>query len=400
MIELTPTLIETTGYCLLGLALIPAIWLLTVYRGRIARVGAVIRRQTDAPFNPEPRPAPPAVSVIIVAGDDGPALEQLLGKLFEQEYPSAEMEVIVVNDGKSENVKDVVTRVKHLNNLPNLRITFTPAELRNVSHRKLAVTLGIKAAKYPVVMLLTEQSRLYSRQWLARMAAPFANPATEVVIGSAMPSVKADGGAGVRYRSFIHAVDTTEWLSAALADRPFRGHRANLAFRRDLFFNSGGFNGALNLRGGDDDIFVSRICRPGNTEVVIAAQAHVRYVHPSGKREFRMERPARIYSARALDKSERRLFSISLCMNWLLLLLTAGAIAAGAFTANWPMVGAAALLLIAVWIVIALSWRATLKALRCRPALLATPWRLLRLPWTNFRHRCISRRRRADYHVF
>ena len=141
MIELTPSMIETTGYCLLGLALIPAIWLLTVYRGRIARVGAAIRRQTDAPFNPDPRPAPPAVSVIIVAGDDGPALEQLLGKLFEQEYPSAEMEVIVVNDGKSENVKDVVTRVKHLNNLPNLRITFTHDELRNLSHRKLAVTL-------------------------------------------------------------------------------------------------------------------------------------------------------------------------------------------------------------------------------------------------------------------
>lgn len=400
MIELTPELIETIGYSLLGIALIPALWLLTAYRGRVAAVGGAIRRQTEAPFNPDPRPAPPAVSVIVVAGDDASALEQLLEKLFEQEYPSAEMEVIVVNDGKNDNIKDVVTRVKHLRNLPNLRITFTPAELRNVSHRKLAVSLGVKAAKFPVVMLLTEQSRLYSKQWLARMAAPFANPQTEVVIGSAMPAVKADSGMGVRYRSFVHSVDATIWLSAALRGKPWRAHRANLAFRRDLFFSSGGFNGALNLRGGDDDIFVSRLCSPGNTEVVIPAQAHVRYAHPSGKREFRTERPARFYSSRGLDKSERRFFGFSSAMQWLLLLLVVSAGVTVIFTHNWLTAGIAAMLLLTVWLVEALTWRKTLKALRSRPSLTAIPLRLLRIPLTNARQRLISRRRRADYHLF
>ncbi len=400
MTELTTTLIESIGYGLLGVSLLAAVWLLTAYRSKIASVGAAIKRQTDAPFNPDPRPAPPAVSIIVVASDDAPALEQLLEKLFEQEYPSAEMEVIVVNDGKNENIKDVVTRTKHLKNIPNLRITFTPAELRNVSHRKLAVTLGVKAAKYPVVALLTEQSRLFSNQWLARMAAPFANPRTEVVIGSAMPSTRTDSGIGVRYRSFVNSVDTAEWLSAALNGKPWRGHRANLAFRKDLFFSSGGFNGALNLRGGDDDIFVSRLCSPGNTEVVLAAQAHVRYVQPSGKREFRTERPARIYSSRELDRSQRRNFSISLLMNWIMLLCVIGSIAAGIWIQNWLMAGAALLLLIAVWTVISLAWRSTIKAMRGRPVLLATPFRLLRMPWTNFRHRWISHRRRLDYHLF
>lgn len=400
MTELTPLLIEHAGLCLLGLALIPALWLLTAYRGRIASVGSAIRRQTDAPFNPDPRPAPPAVSVIVVAGDDAGALEQLLGKLFEQEYPSAEMEVIVVNDGKNDEIKDVVTRVKHLNHLPNLYITFTPAQLRNVSHRKLAVSLGVKAAKYPVVMLLTEQSRIYSRQWLARMAAPFARPQTEVVIGSAMPSVRADSGWGVRYRSFTHGADTTEWLSAALRGKPWRGHRANLAFRRDLFFSSGGFNGALNLRGGDDDIFVSRIVRPGNTECVLAAQAHVRYVHPSGRREFSTERPARFYSSRILGKNSRRLFGVSSAMNWLLPLLCLAAAAAGVWSRDWYLAGGAALLLLAVWTVLSLTWRATLKALRCRPALLAIPLRMLRRPFTNLHHKLTARSRRQDYHVF
>lgn len=399
MTELTPLLIENAGLCLLGVALIPALWILTVYRARIASVGGAIRRQTDAPFNPEPRPAPPAVSVVVVAGDDAAALESLLEKLFEQEY-SAEMEVIVVNDGKNDDIKDVVTRVKHLRHVPNLYITFTPERLRNVSHRKLAVSLGVKAAHYPVVMLLTEQSRLFSNQWLARMAAPFANPATDVVIGSAIPAVRKDSGIGARYRSFTHGADATEWLAAALRGKPWRAHRANMAFRRDLFFSSGGFNGALNLRGGDDDIFISRLCNKSNTEVVVAAQAHVRYNHPSSKREFQTERPARYYTSRGLGKSERLVYGISSVMNWLLLLLCGGVIAAGAFARDWLLICLASLLLLTVWIVITLTWRGTLKALRCRPALLMIPGRILRRPLTNLHHRLTSRRRRAEYHVF
>ena len=399
MTELTALLIENAGLCLLGVALIPSLWILTVYRARIASVGAAIRRQTAAAGNPDTLPALPAVSVVVVAGDDAPALESLLGKLFEQDY-SAETEIIVVNDGKNDEIKDVVTRVKQLRNVPNLYITFTPERLRNVSHRKLAVSLGVKASHYPVVILLTEQSRLFSTRWLACMAAPFANPTTDVVIGSAIPAVKKDVGMGARYRSFIHGADAVEWLAAALRGKTWRGHRANLAFRRDLFFSSGGFNGALNLRGGDDDIFVSRLCNKENTAVVVAAQAHVRYNHPSSKREFSTERPARYYSSRGLGISERRVFGISSAMNWLLLLLCGGSVAVGIVSRDWLLICLASLLLLTVWIVTALTWRATLKALRCRPALLLTPLRVLRRPLTNLHHRIISKRRRAEYHVF
>lgn len=393
-------LIDNLAFWLLCVALLPAIWLLTAYRGRIASVGKAIRRETDAPFNPDPRPAPPAVSVIVVAGDDAKALESLLGKLFEQEYPSAEMEVIVVNDGKSEDVRDVVTRIKNQEHRPNLYITFTPAQLRNVSHRKLAVTLGIKAAHHPVVMLLTEQSRLYSKQWLARMAAPFADPNIELVLGSAMPAAKSDHGWGVRYRSFTHGADATEWLSAALRGKPWRGHRANLAFRRDLFFTSGGFNGALNLKHGDDDIFVSKLAKPGNTACVLAAQAHVRYGHPTGKYEFVNGRSARFYTSRGLGRGSRRLFAISSAMNWLLPILCIGSGVLAGLAKDWIVLGGAAFLLLLTWVVLSLTWRQTLLALRCRPALLALPWRMMRRPLTNFHHKWRARRRRSEYHNF
>lgn len=394
-ITLTAPEIAVWGLC--GLALAAALWLLTAYRARIARVTSAIRRQTASPFNPSPRPMPPAVSVVVVAGDDATALEALLAKLFEQEW-EGEMEVVVVNDGKNDDIKDVVTRIKHLQHRPDLFITFTPPGLRNISHRKLALTLGIKAAHNPVIITLGEQSRIYSTQWLGRMMEPFGREETEVVIGSALPAAKFDSGFGARYRSFTHGHDAAAWLASALAGKPFRAHRANMAFRRNLFFDSGGFSSALNLRDGDDDIFISRICRPGNSAVVCAAQAAVRYSRPTSKSEFHDGRPCRMFtSRRAGAASAGRFWGFSSLAAWAMTLAAAGAIGLGIRLGMWPAVAAAAATGLTAWIIIAMTWRSALQALRCRPAAAMVPAMVLRRPLTNFVHRLRSRRRRGDY---
>lgn len=390
---LTP--LEITAWALGGLALLASLWLLTAYRSRVAGVGAAIRRQTAEPCNPDPKGAE-GVSVIVVAGDDARALDQLLGKIFDQEW-QPEMEVVVVNDGKNPDIKDVVTRRKHLEHRPNLLITFTPPGIRNISRRKLAVTLGIKAAHNPVIILLDGHSRLYSTQWLARMAGPFTDPRVELVIGSALPSAKFDSGLGRRYRSFTHGADAAAWLSAALRGKPWRGHRANLAFRRELFFASGGFNSALNLNDGDDDIFVSKVARRGNSVAVVAPQAAVRYSSPSSRSEMRSGRPRRMFTERNLRRSGAGLWGFSSLMAWTLTLSSLGAIGLGIWLRDWVIAGIAAALLALTWTLVSLTWRKTLKALRCRPvAAMAWPM-ILRRPLTNLRHSLRSRRNRAEY---
>lgn len=392
--------LELTARILSILSLLSALWLLTAYRRRVASVGDAIRRQTAEPFNPTPKPGNlPAVSVVIVAGDNAEALQTLLDKIFIQEY-AGEMEVIVVNDGKNDDIKDVVTRIKHLEHRPNLFITFTPPGLRNVSHRKLALTLGVKAARNPVILTLTEESRLYSTRWLALMAEPFAREGVELVIGSALPGHKFDSGHGQRYRSFTHGHDAVSWLSAALGGKPWRGHRANMGFTRRAFFDAGGFNGALNLRDGDDDIFISKIVHPGNFEVVCAAQAAVRYARPTSRQQFREGRSQRMFTGRGLGRSTARFFGFSSAMAWMLLLASAGAIAAGILTRDWLATALSASLLIVTCVVLSLTWRSTLKALRCRPAAAGVFPMMLRRPFTNAVHRLRSRRNRNEYYTW
>lgn len=396
--ELLLTPAEICAWSLGALALIASLWLLTAYRSRIAGVGAAIRRQTAQAFNPSPKPEPPAVSIVIVAGDHAEALETLLGKIFGQEYPSP-MEVVVVNDGKSDEIKDVITRIRHLEHRDNLFLTFIPENLRNVSRRKLALTLGVKAAHNPVIVALTEESKLYSTQWLMRMVQPFMRPEIEVVIGSALPATKFDTGFGRRYRSFTHGHDAAIWLSSALRGKAWRGHRANMAFRTESFFSSGAMSGALNLRNGDDDIFISKLACRDNTEVVCAAQAAVRYAHPTSRQQFRRERPARFFTQRSL-RVPRLFFGASSLAAWTLLLASAGAVALGIYLQDWVISGITAALFILSVVILSLTWRSTLKALRCRPAALGVFPMMLRRPLTNAIHRLRARRNRKDYYTW
>lgn len=382
-----------------GIAFLAALWLMTFYRHRVASVGTAIRRQTAMPFNPSPKPAPQAVSVVVVAGDHAEALEKLLNKIFEQEFPS-NMEVIVVNDGKNDDIKDVVTRFKHRENRRNVFITFTPPGLRNISHRKLALTLGVKAAHYPVVMAVNEESRLYSTQWLLRMVEPFSHEEIDMVIGSALPATKFDSGMGRRYRSFTHGHDAVVWLSSSLRGKPWRGHRANLAFRREKFFEVGGFEGSLNLRGGDDDIFVNKMASKGNTATVCAAQAAVRYSWPSSRHEMREGRPARMFTSRNLGKGASAFFGFSSCMAWTLLISSLLSTILGIHLYDWVIAGISATLLLLTWTILSLTWRKTLKALRCRPAALGVLPMMLRRPLTNAIHRFHAQLNKKDYYTW
>lgn len=266
--------LNLTVWALMAAAAIPMIWLLVFYTRRVASVARAVRRHTyPLPETPE------GVSVIVHSSGNADDLGRLLESLFSQQY-GGQMEVIVVNDGKNEEIKDVVTRMKYLRRLDNLYITFTPPVVRNISPRKLSVTLGAKAAHHPLLVMVDEQAQLPSDLWLARMTAPFADEQIQVVIGSALPDHKADKHRhGRRYRSFTHAADAVMWLSAAIRRRPYRGHGCNLAYRRSLFFDSRGFSSALNLRDGDDDIFINRVTTRDNTAAVVSRDAQIGRAH-------------------------------------------------------------------------------------------------------------------------
>lgn len=378
-------------------SLLPAIWLLTLYRARVLSVGRAVRH----PESRQPAPQPTDASIIVLSGNDSEALERLLTRIFSQDF-DGQMEIIVVNDGKSENVKDVVTRMKNSRRAGNLHITFTPPGARNVSHRKLSITLGVKAARHPVAVIVDEQSFIPSNRWLASMVAPFSDPNIQIVLGSALPDPAADvhPKGSKRYRAFTHAADAVAWISAALRHAPYRGCGGNIAYRCRFFFDNKGFSSALNLRDGDDDIFINRVATSRNTTVVITPETLITYASPTSRSEYNNRRPRRFFTARRLRQSTPRFFGFSSAMAWTFTLLALSATALAATSHNWIVTTISALAVIGVWLTVALTWRYTIQALCGRRLLITIPPMILRRPLTNARHKWLAKLRSKEYYTW
>lgn len=362
----------------LGTAVGAMIYLLTVYR-RFTRL------RPPAEEDAVPDADLPGVSVIIYARDNASELRENLPEILAQEYPEGKMEVIVVNDGSVDEVTDVVNHLGQQH--PNLYITFVPDEAHNLSRKKLAVSLGIKAAKKETVVLTTAECRPASRLWLRRMAEPFRK--SEVVLGWAA----IDNLSGPSLR-FDEAARGTTWISAALNGRPYRGTAFNLAYRRDLFFEAKGFSRSLNLHNGDDDIFIHQIANRDNTSVVLSPDALMTVSFQRPKAAYRDLRLRHCFTQRRLPKGARRLLGSGTLAMWVWM----AAVATGVVFSlpNWFPSCLFAATVPALWIPLTVNWLRTGRTLgiKLSPALLW--WEMLWrwLPDLRCRLACGSSNRR------
>lgn len=376
-------------WAMAGLTAAVLLWLLWPYRCRVRRVArqaiedtAEVDKMFESPLSPS---ALPEVSVIVYARDEARSLQRLLPSLLSQEYPS-DTEVIVVNDGGDEDVTTVVNRLAAEHK--NLYLTFVPPEARNLSRKKLALSLGIKAAKKDFVVLTCANCRVPSPRWLAAMCRHFAQ-GKEVVIGRSV--VK-----GLRRRKlrFDQAATLVTYLYPAIKGHPYRGTGYNLAYSRRLFFDSRGFSKTLNLHNGDDDLFVHQIANGDNTAVELSRYALVTVEFHEPSKKYREMRYAHEFTARKLPRGSRRFFGFSTWTMWTWVAATAvgvvfslpNALPACWFAATIP----------ALWVPLTLAWRRTERALGIRPGGGLLWWMML-WRWTftlRCRLRCASDKRR------
>lgn len=377
-------------WIILGSGLLSSLWACLAYAGMARRVRRAVRRDTVAASEFEERAQSGddagdsvsgctcglPVSVVVRSAGDAGRLGRLLEALFSQEYAPG-FEVIVVNEGACEDTSAVVDAMRLAHD--NLYVTFTPDDGLNVSSKKLAVTLGVKAARYPVIVLTSADSVIQSRHWLALMTMPFADGGTEVVLGYSTPDVHADRGSGRRTRAFNHAEMSVAWISEALAGRPYRGSEANLAFTTRAFFRNKGFSRSLNLREGVDDIFVNEITGRHNTALDLSEQSQVVTDCYDTRAQMRAYRKSHAFTSRFVPRRGAVMLNIGSLSVWV-----ATGLFAWAAVTSWPnltVAAGAAALEIAMLVVLTLSWRGAIIALGGRRMLFTLPWMMLTRPF-------------------
>lgn len=375
-LEITPTIIA-----LFSIIVVASLYLLTGFRHYVASVSKRIAKDNDSPL-PADDMQYPSVSVIVYSEDDAENLETLLPQILEQDY-SGQFEVIVVNDGAVSSTKDVIARLERT--YPNLYMTFTPLDSRSLSRKKLAVTLGIKAARYEIVLLTTGNCRVESKTWIKSMARHFMQ-GKEIVIGYATPLIPDDAAnPWKRLHAFDQVRTAVEYLSWAIADRPYRGNCHNLAYRRSVFFKNKGFSRALHLKFGDDDVFVNEVANAANTAVELSTASIVEVLEPRPQIAHRNAKLRYDYTAKSL-RTWARIFFASCSIAWWVLLGSTVAISLIGYPSLIPLI-ASCVIWLATALLIMFSWRKTSRALGSRQLLLTVPWFMTVEPLYNFYYR-------------
>lgn len=204
----------------------------------------------------------PGVSVIVCARNEETNLQNYLHTLLNQDYPT--FEVIVVDDGSEDNTHTVLEQYSQQNS--KLYHTFVPHGARVISSKKLALTIGIKAANYDYILLTDADCRPESRHWIRGMIAGFQAKETEIVLGFG-PYFETKGLLN-RLICYDTLFSGLQYMGMAKSGHPYMGVGRNLAYRKETFFANGGFQGLLNTRAGDDDLFVNKVATCSNTNVV------------------------------------------------------------------------------------------------------------------------------------
>jgi glycosyltransferase involved in cell wall biosynthesis len=223
------------------------------------------------------------VSVIICARNEAENLEINLPSILEQDYSN--YEVIVVNDCSFDETEQVLLRMKA--QYPHLRTTFIKEDSKFSHGKKLALTIGIKAAQNEWLLFTDADCCPQSQDWISCMASNFTESAGVVLGYGGFNSKKGLLNRLIRYDGMIIAL---QYFCFAKLGNPYMGVGRNLAYRKSLFFQNRGFASHLHIESGDDDLFVKEVANKKNTKLEMSIPSHTRTIPKTTYKSWKLQK--------------------------------------------------------------------------------------------------------------
>lgn len=217
------------------------------------------------------------VSVIICARDEAHNIVKNLPGILVQDYKTTH-EIIVVNDNSQDESKYLLDEFKKsFKNLVPIDLT---QEAKGIPGKKFPLSMGIKTARYEVLLLTDADCVPASEFWLQKMQEGY-RPGIDIVLGYGA-YYKTPGLLNklIRFETFHSAL---QYFSYALAGHPYMGVGRNLSYKKALFFNNKGFSSINQIPGGDDDLFINKVATATNTAIVIDPET---FTHSTPKKTW------------------------------------------------------------------------------------------------------------------
>ncbi|MAZ27520.1 MAG: glycosyl transferase family 2 [Cytophagaceae bacterium] len=226
----------------------------------------------------QPQSQPPPVTLVVCAKNEADNLRKHIPLWMAQDHPS--FELILINDGSWDETLDVMEEFAA--RYPTIQITDVAPNEKFWGSKKYALTLGIKRARNEHLVFTDADCRPASQEWLRLIAQNF-NQMHDIVLGyGAYEKVKNSFlNKIIRFETVFTAL---QYFSYATNKNPYMGTGRNLAYTAGLFYEKKGYVEHMQVRSGDDDLFVNAAATRSNTAICIAPEA---FTISGPKRKFK-----------------------------------------------------------------------------------------------------------------
>jgi glycosyltransferase involved in cell wall biosynthesis len=201
------------------------------------------------------------ISVIVCAKNEQENVIKYIPLLAEQNYPN--FEIVLIDDASSDNTLDIFEEFeKTYSNIKLVKVKNNEAFWGN---KKYALTLGIKAAQKEHLLFTDADCYPTSKDWITAMSAQFTKEKT-IVLGYSGYEKTANSLLNkiIRFETLLTAIQYFSW---AKMGKPYMGVGRNLAYKKEEFFNVNGFIDHIQIRSGDDDLFINQAADSDNTTI-------------------------------------------------------------------------------------------------------------------------------------
>ena len=293
--------------------------------------------------------------LITVQQKQAQMLERHLPQFLSQDYAPG-FEVVVVAEKGDSDTEDVLNR--YAGN-PLLYSTYIPDSSRYMSRKKLAITLGVKAAHNEWIVMTDAFCSPSGNHWLQAIASHITDNATDEANHAPLPSGGAGGGYNLiigysnyddearPYYRFERLQQACYTMREARRGKAYRAMGCNVAFRKSEFIAGDGFRGNLEHTRGEYDFLVNKFSQRRSTAVANEPDAWIIDDAPT-RHEWRSRHIYYMHTRKYLARSFRhRLlpFIDELALHLCFLAIIGIGVFAG-LTSRWILLGAAVVALV------------------------------------------------------
>lgn len=244
------------------------------------------------------------VTVLIAARDEEEKISLTIDDLLAQDYPKHLTEIIIVDDHSADRTAEIIAGYAQ-QGIKLLRLQ-EDKPLNSYKKKAIATAIGISTGDF---MVATDADCRMGPQWLSSIISYYES-GDFVMISSPVTYFEE--------RSLFERLQTLEFSYLVAVGASYIGNNyastcngANFAYRKDIFYEVGGFKGIDDLASGDDELLLQKVAQKYQSRIgFLRSRDAIVYTHAKHTlKEFLNQR--RRWASKSTKYKDKRIVALA-----------------------------------------------------------------------------------------